>query len=95
MKRAMWVVWPSFLVAGLLEALVFAVIDPADLLHLLEQGWSRTGLYSVAFFAFWAVVAAASALSLWLAGAFQPTPGHGATRPSAVTASQVHTAQPV
>lgn len=69
MKRAMWIVWPSFLVAGLLEGLVFAVVDPSEILHLLEGGWSRMGLYSVTFLVFWAVVAAASALSLWLAGA--------------------------
>jgi len=69
MKRAMWIVWPSFLVAGLLEGLVFAAVDPSEILHLLEEGWSRMGLYSVTFLVLWAVVAAASSLSLWLAGA--------------------------
>ncbi|MFZ5522335.1 MAG: hypothetical protein ACOZD0_14165 [Pseudomonadota bacterium] len=83
MKRAMWIVWPSFLVAGLLEAVVFAVIDPVDLLHLLEAGWTATALYSVAFFVFWAVVAGASALSLWLAGAFAQPAGQTPATPVA------------
>ena len=27
----MWISWPAFLVAGLLEMLVFAMVDPQDL----------------------------------------------------------------
>ena len=27
----MWVLWPAFLAAGVLEMLVFAVIDPEDM----------------------------------------------------------------
>jgi hypothetical protein len=64
----MWVGWPSFLMAGVLEMLVFAVVDPREL-HW--QGgaldWSRPAVYTVAFFMFWAVIALSSALSVWLA----------------------------
>lgn len=66
MKRAMWIIWPAFLVAGVLELLVFSVVDPTDLDALANLMWSRNAYYSVAFFVFWAVVAGASALTLWL-----------------------------
>ena len=53
-KRLMWVVWPAFLVAGVLEMLVFAMVDPQDL-HWAGQPLelSRQGIYTVAFFVFW------------------------------------------
>lgn len=71
MKRAMWIVWPSFLVAGLLEALVFAVVDPQDVLAVSDLGWGRTALYSATFLLFWALMCLAAGLSLWLASAGQ------------------------
>ena len=54
MQRLMWIAWPAFLVAGLFEILVFALVDPQDL-HWSGQplGLSRQGVYSVAFFVFW------------------------------------------
>lgn len=65
-----WVLlaWPSFLAASLLEALVFAMVDPGEL-HWpgsLFQA-SRQAMYTMAFFAFWLIVMACSALVLWLA----------------------------
>lgn len=66
MKRALWIIWPAFLVAGVLELLVFSVVDPADLDSLAHLMWSREAYYSIAFFVFWVVVAAASSLTLWL-----------------------------
>ena len=30
-KRLMWIAWPAFLVAGMLEVLVFGMVDPQDL----------------------------------------------------------------
>lgn len=67
-RRWMWVVWPAFLMAGVLEMGVFALVDPGDL-HWSGQplAWSRQAVYTVAFFVFWGVTAASSALSLWLA----------------------------
>lgn len=63
------VLWPSFLAACLLQALVFAMIDPAEI-HL--PGYflqpSRQSVYSIAFFCFWVISMACSALVLWLAG---------------------------
>lgn len=67
-QRIMWIVWPSFLMAGVLEILVFAMVDPQDL-HWLGQAvqLSRQGIYTVAFFAFWLVTLLSSALTALLA----------------------------
>ncbi len=64
----MWVGWPSFLMAGVLEMLVFAVVDPGELhWHGTALDWSRPAVYTLAFFVFWAVIAVACALSVLLA----------------------------
>ena len=63
----MWIMWPAFLVAGLLEILVFAMVDPQDL-HWFGQPveLSRQGVYTLAFFAFWAIAMLASGLTTLL-----------------------------
>jgi len=63
-ERLMGIAWPAFLAACVLELLVFALVDPSEL-HWSGQplGWSRQGVYSAAFFVFWAVAAAACALT--------------------------------
>ena len=61
----MAVLWPSFLMAGVLEMIVFSLVDPARL-QLPgggELGWSATAVYTVAFFVFWSVIAVAGALT--------------------------------
>ena len=70
-QRALTILWPAFVMAGVLEVLVFAQVDPGELHGLGESGaaWSSQAIYSLAFFAFWLVIAAASAISLWLATA--------------------------
>ena len=68
MRRALQILWPSFLMAGVLEMLVFAAVDPASLhgpAAPLLAG-SRNTVYSVAFFVFWAVIAASAAITQWL-----------------------------
>ncbi|WP_295957493.1 hypothetical protein [Rhodoferax sp.] len=64
-QRITSVLWSGFLGACLLEGLVFAVVDPLAL-HWLGQplDLSRQGVYSLAFFAFWAVAALVSSLTL-------------------------------
>ena len=66
-QRWMWIVWPAFLVAGLLEMLVFAFVDPQDL-HWFEQDLdlTRQAIYTLAFFVFWALAMVSSALTLLL-----------------------------
>lgn len=65
--RAATIAWPAFLGAGALEIAVFAFVDPATLSLPGGEalGLSATTVYSVAFFVFWAVAAAACALT-WL-----------------------------
>ena len=66
--RVLLILWPSFVMAGVLEMLVFAVIDPGAVqwpgLDTLE--WSRSTLYSVAFFVFWGVIAVSTAITEYL-----------------------------
>lgn len=63
----MWIAWPAFLMAGVLEMLVFAVVDPASL-HWFGQPLklSREGMYTLAFFIFWGIIMTSSALTTLL-----------------------------
>lgn len=67
-RKLMWIAWPAFLVAGVLEMLVFALVDPQDM-HWFGQplDFARAGIYTLAFFAFWLIAALSSALTLLLA----------------------------
>jgi hypothetical protein len=67
-QRILWVLWPSFLVAGAAELLFFAVIDPHDL-HVfgVPVDAGRMPIYTLGFFFFWAIGAAAAALTGFLA----------------------------
>jgi hypothetical protein len=61
MNRLYWILWPSFLVAGLVEVLFFTVINPQDLYLFGEPvNFSPVATYSIGFFAFWAICAASS-----------------------------------
>jgi hypothetical protein len=67
--RVLTVLWPAFMMAGVLEMLVFALVDPQQL-HgwgADASAWPRGAVYTLAFFVFWLAIALASALSLWLA----------------------------
>ena len=64
----MWIAWPAFLMAGVLEVLVFAMVDPQDLQWFGQPlALSRQGVYTVAFFVFWAITTVSSALTTLLA----------------------------
>lgn len=67
-QRLMWVLWPGFLVAAVLEMLLFAMVDPADL-HWAGGGvsLSREAVYTIAFFVLWGFTALSSALTALLA----------------------------
>lgn len=67
-QRMMWIAWPAFLMAGILEILVFAMVDPQDLHwfgHTIQL--SRQGVYTVSFFVFWLVTMLSSGLTTLLA----------------------------
>lgn len=67
-RFAMAVAWSSFLAAGVLEALVFAVVDPGDLRWFggaaIEM--SAQAIYTLSFLIFWGVVAFGASLALLL-----------------------------
>ena len=79
-KLIMAVAWPAFLAACLLEAVVFAVVDPLDLSWGDGPlGWSRQAVYTVAFFIFWVAAFLSSLTALALAApgrSGQPDPLH-------------------
>lgn len=67
-RRIMWILWPGFLLACVTEVLVFALVDPGDLHwngHALPL--SRQAVYTIAFFVFWLLTMASSALTALLA----------------------------
>lgn len=67
MRKAIWVLWPSFIVAGAAEAAFFSLFDPMELQHFGEPtGLSRMAVYTGGFFLFWAFAAASSAFTCFL-----------------------------
>ena len=74
--QIIWILWPSFIVAGITEGIFFTVFDPLDLYVFgAPLDWSRTAIYSTGFFVFWAMCAASSALTCFL----QRTPRGGSS----------------
>lgn len=65
----MAVAWSSFLCAGVLELLVFAVVDPGELrwFGAAPVELSPQAVYTLSFLVFWGVLALASSLTLLLA----------------------------
>lgn len=78
-QRALTILWPAFLMAGVLEMLVFVVVDPADLHWFGGEAlnWSAQAVYTVTFLIFWGVIAVAGALMALLD-----------TRPEAINADR-------
>jgi uncharacterized membrane protein YcfT len=66
-SRLLTITWPAFLAAGMLTMLVFAMVDPHDL-HWFGHplALSRAGVYTLAFFAFWAIVMVACGMTALL-----------------------------
>ena len=66
-RLLMWILWPSFLVAGMAEGFLFTVISPEDITffgHHLEA--SDQAIYTVGFFILWGLCALSSALSIFV-----------------------------
>lgn len=64
-RRALLILWPAFLMAGVLESLVFVVVDPGSF-HWFggpALEWPVMAVYSVTFLIFWGVIATACALT--------------------------------
>ena len=63
--RALLILWPAFVMAGVLEALVFVVVDPSTLHWFGAEPlhWSASAVYSVTFLIFWGVIAMSGAIT--------------------------------
>ena len=61
MNKIFFVLWPSFLIAGIAEIVFFTVVAPQNL-YLFGQPvtFSAVATYSIGFFAFWAICALSS-----------------------------------
>lgn len=68
LRRCLQILWPSFLMAGVTEVLVFAVVDPGDLRWFGGEviGWSSSATYTVSFFIFWFTISMATAITALL-----------------------------
>jgi hypothetical protein len=68
--RSMSVLWSAFLMAAVLEMLVFALVDPENLRWFGGDtlDLSPRAVYTLAFFVFWAVIAVGAALAVLLCG---------------------------
>lgn len=66
-RLLIWILWPSFLIAGMAEGLLFSVINPEDLLFFNHHpNISNEGIYTVGFFVIWIFCAASSALTAYI-----------------------------
>ena len=69
MKRVLWILWPSFLVAAAAEMTFVVLFDPIELgIVGAILGVGHLAGYSVGFLLFWFFAAASSALTLFLRG---------------------------
>ena len=64
-QRVLQILWPAFLMAAVLEMLVFVLVDPADLrwFGAAPVELSPRAIYTLAFLVFWGVIATAGALT--------------------------------
>jgi hypothetical protein len=65
-RSLMWILWPSFLMAGLASAVVFALIDPLDVSIFGYIRPEREMLYAIGFFFFWLIAALSSVLTVFM-----------------------------
>ena len=67
LRQIIWILWPSFLVAGIAEGLLFTVIHPDDILLFGEPiALSNEGVYTLGFLIIWLFCATSSALSFFV-----------------------------
>ena len=68
MRRALQILWPSFLMAGVLEMMIFSLVDPAEMQWFGNSGmeWSRQSIYTLGFVVCWVGTALSSALTALL-----------------------------
>ena len=66
-RLLIWIMWPSFLVAGLAEGLLFSVVHPSELLFFGHHpDISDEGISTLGFFVIWMFCAFSSALTAYI-----------------------------
>lgn len=66
MQRVIWIMWPSFIVAGLMTVVFFTLVDPEELsIFGISLANYRIASYSTGFLIFWAFSAGESWLTLF------------------------------
>lgn len=65
-RSLMWILWPSFLMAGVASAVVFALVDPLDVAIFGHIRPEREFLYASGFFFFWLIAALSSLLTVFM-----------------------------
>lgn len=63
-RAVMLVLWPAFLVAGVISAIVFAFVDPLEVTVLGVQPFEREYFYAVSFFFFWILTSLSSLITV-------------------------------
>lgn len=63
----LYLAWPAFMTAALLEFTVFALVDPLELHLPGTWEFSRHTVYVLAFFVFWVICMLPGAMALFLA----------------------------
>ena len=66
MRKAIAILWPSFLFGGLGTVLFFSLLDPVDLFFVGPLELGRKAGYTLGFFFFWALAAGSSWLTCFL-----------------------------
>ena len=67
LRQIIWILWPSFLVAGIAEGLLFTAIHPDDILLFGEPiPLSNEGVYTLGFLIIWLFCAISSGLSFFV-----------------------------
>lgn len=65
-RSLMWILWPSFLAAGVGSGLIFVLIDPLDVAIFGYVPAGRLGFYTISFFVLWIMAAMSSAITSYL-----------------------------
>jgi hypothetical protein len=66
-RLLIWILWPSFLIAGMAEGLLFTVVHPQDILFYGHHpDISDEGIYTIGFLMIWTFCAVSSALTAYI-----------------------------
>jgi hypothetical protein len=66
MKKAIWILWPSFIAGAVGSVLFFSMHDPVELSFVGPLEFGRKAGYTLGFFLFWGIAAGSSALTCFL-----------------------------